>query len=129
MKTDSTNAWTTDLVPCVLPAGYRVIDKAEDGCKLEYRGMRDYHTVILSAAVELDQRRWLHVSVARPNALPSWELLKEVKQIFIGRNKQAVQVLPTEERYVNQHAYCLHLFHCLEDNDPVPDFTRGGPTL
>jgi hypothetical protein len=123
------NAWTTDLIPRVLPSGYRIMDETEDGARLEYRGMRGYHTVILSAAVELDQRRWLHVSVATPTKLPSWELLKEIKQIFIGRNKQAVQVMPTEERYINLHPYCLHLFHCLEENDPVPDFTRGGPTL
>ncbi len=121
--------WSSDLIPHILPVGYHLNSENDDGAAFEYQGVRGYHTVIISAAIELDQRRWLHVSVATPSKLPTWEQLKFVKEVFIGRNKQAIQVLPSEARYVNQHPYCLHLFHCLEDSDPVPDFTRGGPTL
>lgn len=123
------DAWTTDLIPRVLPSGYRISVRSDDGCHLEYRGLNGYHSVILSAAYEQDGRRWLHVSVATPTKLPSWDLLKQVKDIFIGREKQAIQVLPSEASYINLHPHCLHLFHCLEENNPVPDFTRGGPTL
>lgn len=117
------------FLPHVLPVGYTTDEVSEDGAKYVYRGMHGYHTVIVSAAVELDGREWLHVSVATPSKLPSWDLLKFVKEIFIGRNRQAIQVIPGEAKYVNIHPNCLHLFACLSESDPVPDFTRGGTTL
>lgn len=30
-----------------------------------------------------------------------------------------------EDKYINLHPTCLHLWHCL-DGDVVPDFARGG---
>lgn len=45
-----------------------------------------------------------------PEALPSWEDLRRVKDIFIGREVEAYQVLPKESEYVNVHPFCLHLW-------------------
>lgn|GEM_PF-1457515 len=70
-------------------------------------------------------REWLHLSVARRNRLPSWEDLKLVKKVLAGPERQAIQVIPRDSEYVNQHAFCLHLFVCLGD-DPVPSFTHEG---
>lgn len=118
-----------DFLPKVLPSGYSEETITEDGARYIYQGMRGYHTVILSGATELDGRVWLHLSVATPTKLPSWELLKFVKDCFLGPKRQAIQVLPSEERYINQHPYCLHLFTCISDDDPIPDFTHGGSSL
>jgi hypothetical protein len=71
-----------------------------------------------------DGKWWLHVSVSHPHKLPTWAELKEVKELFIGRDKKAIQILPNEKEYVNMHPYCLHLFH--SDEDGLPDFTHGG---
>lgn len=86
---------TLEFLPIVLPSGYRKTSSSDDGASYEYRGLRGYHTVIVSAATE----------------------------------RQSIQVLPSEAKYINQHPFCLHLFTCLSDSDPIPDFTRGGSTL
>ncbi len=115
-------------IPRVLPAGWRKLESGYDGAVFEYSGIRGYMTVILSTARERDGRKWLHVSVAHPEKIPSWDTLKTVKTIFIGRNRVALQVLPSETEYVNHHPFCLHLFTCLDGN-VTPDFTRGRGTL
>ena len=73
-----------------------------------------------------DGKWWLHVSCANTESerLPTWDDLKEVKNIFIGRFKKAIQILPDEKKYVNQNPYCLHLFHYAKDG--LPDFTHEG---
>jgi hypothetical protein len=86
-------------------------------------------SVIVSAAVELDGKKWLHLSVSSPHIIPSWETLKEVKNIWIGHHRQAIQVLPSQKKWINIDPNCLHLFCCLDEPDPVPDFTRGGDSL
>ena len=85
-------------------------------------------TVIVSGRIELDGRPWLHVSFAHGRHLPSWEELRLVKDAFIGKGKQAVQVLPAEAKHVNFNPYCLHLWHCASlRGDGLPDFTDGLP--
>jgi hypothetical protein len=80
--------------------------------------------VIVSGMVEGDGKRWLHVSVSRAGRLPSWEDLGTVKNEFIGKDKVAIQVFPTEDKYVNFHPHVLHLWHCV-DGESIPDFTFG----
>ena len=65
-----------------------------------------------------------YVSVSRQSRLPTWRDLTECKDIFVGRDRKAIQVLPEESEYVNVHQFCLHMWHCLE-GDSLPDFTRG----
>src|SRR3990167_1384383 len=81
-------------------------------------------TVICSARVERDGRRWMHVSCSRPSSLPTWEDLRLVKDTFIGIERKAIQVLPPQSEYVNLHPYVLHLWSCL-DGDGLPDFREG----
>ncbi len=109
-------------VPRVLPADWSKRWDIGAGCFLR----RDYLRVIMS--VELkggDPRRWLHVSLSRDTGLPSWEDLREVKRIFIGRDRKAIQVLPPEDEYVNMNPHVLHLWCCLNE-DVLPDFRRKG---
>jgi len=68
-----------------------------------------------------DNEWWRHASCSREDRLPSWEDLREVKKLFIGRDSKAVQVLPAESEYVNLHPYVLHLWSNL-DRDLLPDF-------
>lgn len=81
---------------------------------------------IVSGTMELDGRRWIHVSFSRRDRMPSYDDVVLVKRLFIGRDRKAIQVHVPESEHVNIHRYCLHLWHCV-DGDGLPDFrARGG---
>lgn len=88
-----------------------------------WRKIGDDLQVLVSQSVEADGRMWLHVSMSRPSRLPTWQDVRRVKDAFIGKDKKAIQVLPSDREYVNIHPHVLYLFHCL-DGDPLPDFRR-----
>ena len=113
------------VLPRVLPASYQQMDRTVDGVAYV---RRDGLSVIVSVARELDGKRWLHVSCARAKQLPSWQDLRDLKDLFIGAERTALQVLPPANKHVNIHPFCLHLFSCL-DGDVTPDFTGGGDTI
>ncbi len=62
---------------------------------------------------------WLHVSVSRGHKLPSWTDMREAKDIFIGRERCAIHMIPPDEFWVNLHPHTLHLFTRL-DGPTVP---------
>ncbi len=119
MKTTSERKYYPELVK--VPDCWRVIQRDVCGfpALMHPLGLR----AIVTVAKESDGKRWMHVSLSRPDRLPTWEDLKLVKSTLIGKDKLAIQVLPPEAEYVNTHPYCLHLWHCL-DGRAVPDF-RG----
>jgi hypothetical protein len=112
--------WAEALLPRVLPVGWKVVRDMP----LSY-GRDDGLLVLVSGRVEADGKRWLHVSCSRPNRLPNWRDLRDVKELFVGPSRLAVQVFPPKEQHVNIHPYVHHLWHCL-DGDPVPDFRYKG---
>lgn len=115
-----------DFLPRVLPATWRVIESRPDGAAFARgEGLR----VIASSAIELDGKRWLHVSCSRAVRLPTWDDLGDVKALFIGPGRYAYQVFPPASKHVNLHSYCLHLWCCLDGDAVLPDFTRGGGTI
>lgn len=120
-----------DWLPETLPAGWVEQDLFQGvghhwGRVYLYR---DTTSVIIGCARYGDGKRWLHVSVARRNKqLPTWELYTQVKDLFIGPERTALQILAPRSKWVNQHAGCLHLYHCL-DGDVTPDFTGNGETI
>ena len=110
---------TEEMAPRVLPPGWRRL--SDPGNKwLTNDGLS-----VICSAEQVDDRRWWHVSFARQNRMPSWEDLRKVKDVFVGKSRTAIQVLPSEDKYVNYHPYCLHLWSCL-DADGLPDFRRLG---
>lgn len=123
MNDTASRHWTT-VLPKFLPAGWSPVEERMDGYCYDRPGIGGNLRVIASVNKQLDNKDWLHVSFSRPDRLPSWDDLKEVKELFIGKDKTALQVLPPEANFVNIHPYCLHLWHCL-DGDVTPDFTQG----
>ena len=81
--------------------------------------------VIWSVARENDDRFWMHVSVSRPNRLPSYSDMTRVKDLFVGTERAAYTVLASANKHVNIHPNCLHLWAVAEGDDPLPDFSRG----
>src|SRR5687767_12864978 len=61
---------------------------------LHYRKIGDNLLVVWSASRERDGRRWIHASCSRPSKMPSWEDVREMKDVFIGKGRRALQVLP-----------------------------------
>lgn len=86
-------------------------------------------SVIWSIATEQDERIWLHVSVARPARLPSYSDMARVKRLFIGPDQFAYSVWAADTEHVSIHDNCLHLWHPLTGELPLPDFTRGTGTI
>jgi hypothetical protein len=70
--------------------------------------------VLRSLSTTGDGTKWVHVSVAHPKRLPTWEELSKAKNDFIGEDREAYQVLASNEDHINAHAYCLHLWAPLD---------------
>lgn len=94
-----------------------------------YRKDSEGLLVLISCAERADRKRWLHVSVSRRDTkMPTWEQMSQVKRVFIGDERTALQIMPPKGKHVNIHPACLHLWHCL-DGEVTPDMTAGGETL
>lgn len=111
-----------DVAPRVLPPQWECLPYMIGG--LTFRQKQNGLGVILRVE-EHGGARWLHVSCSFVDRLPTWDHLRAVKDLFVGRDRKAISVLPCEAEYVNAHPFCLHLWSPLE-RDPLPDFRRGG---
>ncbi len=116
------------MLPRVLPPNWREERAAGFDGVYSSPSLR----VIFSAGVEEDGKRWAHVSVSRADkTLPSWLDLVEVRDVFLGREQLAVQVLPPRSEHYNIRTgiEVMHLWAPL-DGSPLPNFLRArGGTL
>lgn len=53
---------------------------------------------------------WDHVSVSRRDRCPTWEEMDTVKRLVFRDDEIAVQFHVNDERKINRHEYCLHLW-------------------
>lgn len=114
--------------PRILPAQWIEMDRDDaGGARYFCRAMS--LLALLSCAIELDGRAWLHLSVSHQQRIPRWTEMAEVKRVFLG-DREAYQVMPAPSRYVNINARVLHMFALLDDKAvALPDFTRGTGSL
>ncbi len=120
----------------ILPApvsGFHEVDGRPWSTDREYGRAYAQHPgglrICVTASIEADRKRWLHVSVShRGGRLPTWREMCEVKDTFCGPERTAYQVHPPTDKHVSIHHACLHLF-CPLDGSVTPDFTRGGETI
>lgn len=108
-----------DILPKVLPAGWsELMPMTIQQGGSEMNAFVTLNLVIgLKVIVSIDNidgQEWHHVSVSRETRLPSWDDMHAVKNLFIGREKVAIQLLPKESDYVNFHNYVLHMWHRLD---------------
>lgn len=107
------------LLPMVIPAGWEHCPSLQIGPLFAEVAMRHDGLKILASRDVDGDVHWLHISVSHPRRYPTWEELRFVKDTFIGKDKEAVQIFPREQDYVNVHKNCFHLWHCLT-GDTVP---------
>ena len=120
-------------IPTLLPSTWRETpERWSQGVSRTYARVYRKTTgllVLMSAATWGNGKPWLHVSVSRSDGkIPDWQTMSEVKRLFIGDERTALQVMPPKAKHVNIHPGVLHLYHCL-DGEVTPDFTGGGETI
>ncbi len=115
-----------ECMPRILPAAWSEMPAAEHNMEGRVFSRSDGLRVIATVAIEKDDRRWLHVSCSRRARIPSYEDLAAVKELFVGRDRLALQVFPPAAEHVNYHPHTLHLWSPLTGERPTPDFRRGG---
>lgn len=118
------NIWITKHLKSPIPGEWQLLEIRLDG----YMFKRKQITVIISGSIELDNKRWIHLSIAHPKRMPKWSELVELRDIFLGSDKLCIQVLPAKSKHVNIHKFCLHIWHCVDGN-LLPDFTQGMNTI
>lgn len=112
--------------PKNLPQNWRTIrlSEIEQQPYGVYRS-RNGLAVIISCCRYEDNKNWIHLSISRKDKLPSWSEFVQVKEIFLGKESTAIQVIPPRSQWVNDHPFCLHLWQCLDETS-IPDFRIEG---
>lgn len=107
-----------------IPSGFKVLEDSPHSCMMigKIHGVK--YSVIITDRIEQDAKSWLHVSVASPNRMPDYNVMKFVKAVFMPKLLDAYEVHAKKSNHVNIHENCRHLWCCL-DGDVLPDFTQG----
>lgn len=123
-----------------VPPSWSVLRRVESGAYFKRGSLQVGYTVQRYGTSDV----WCHVSVCgrrgqsagpfdpRHDAtyyLPGFEELKRVKNDFIGPDRWAYQVFPSEKDYVNHHPCVLHLYALMDGKPALPDFTMGLGTI
>ena len=74
-----------------------------------------------------DGAGWEHVSVVWSRAVPTWEMMCQVKALFWDPDDCVLQYHPPESDYVNAHPHCLHLWRPVGVDLPRPPAWMVGP--
>ena len=115
--------WAEGLFP-LSPPGWTRLPYSPLRGDFCYRYDANPMSVICSAKVEADGKRWLHVSVARPSKTPNYADMCRVRDDFLGTERKAIHVFVPPSEHYNYHKHCLHLWSCL-DGDGLPDFRNA----
>jgi hypothetical protein len=121
-------ALTLKYAPVSLPTGWALIN-LPPGHPLE--GLRVYARKgglkVLFSVDNLhgDGKTWIHVSMSKEFHLPTYDDMCSVKSIFIGDDRQALQIFPKKSEWINIHPFTLHLWCCVE-GDNLPAFGKEG---
>lgn len=79
-----------------------------------------------------DGEGWQHVSVSlsadhrKVERCPTWEEMCFVKSLFWDDEESVMQLHPPKSQWVNNHAYCLHLWKPDVVEIPLPDSLMVG---
>jgi hypothetical protein len=108
-----------DQIPFKL---YRQVEQREDGCMF----ISNNKLCVIISGEEHNGKKWIHLSLSRNSRVPDYKDITRIKKHFIGDHNKAVMVFPEDKYHVNMHPYCLHLYHCVGNEDGLPEFGRYG---
>lgn len=113
--------------PRVLPAGWSIrASGSVYAPKFYTRGTSQQALLVAMSAMRHDTHgAWLHVSASYADRVPTWATMCELKDLFIGPDRVAIQLHPRRAAHANLHPHCLHLWARL-DADAAPDFRTMG---
>lgn len=124
-KTGDDREWVKSYLPTVLPAHWEVLTRSKHGLSAQARSGL---TVMLSGVKEVDEKRWLHLSVSHAKRLPNWSEIVTAKETFLGRDVEGIVKLAARSQWVNLMPFCMHVWCCV-DGEVTPDFTHGTGTI
>jgi len=117
-----------DFLPKILPEYViKIPVKSIDGVTYMKKGLTSGLSIIISIAIQSDNKRWIHLSCCRRTndsgkmRLPNYEDVIWLKDFFVSDNRKAIMIFPEKINHVNL-GEVLHLFCCL-DEDPLPEFS------
>lgn len=117
--------WVASYLPTELGYRWDVFSRSKAGmtaiCK---NGL----VVMMSGCTEMDDKRWLHLSVSREDRIPNWDEIVYVKETFLGKDTEGIVKLAPRSQWVNLMPYCMHIWHCV-DGEVTPDFAHGTGTI
>lgn len=94
-----------------------------------YKGIKAKPIILYvhdSITLEDDFKLWWHLSISRADRkMPTYQNLALVREKVMG-DRWCIQYFPPQSQYVNDHPTCLHLWHCLEEDEVLPDFRKLG---
>lgn len=82
--------------------------------------------VLASIDRAADGTEWTHVSLSHRDRIPLYEELAKAKELFIGKEREAVQLFPPASEHVNHHPHTLHLWSRV-DGRVMPDLRKYEP--
>lgn len=115
---------TREHCPLVLPPQWRE-EVFAPMARMFHRHDRLKVIYSVTCLIPGDSRPWIHLSLSRPDRIPSYEDMACVKKLFIGEERQAIQVFAPRAKHINIGKNVLHLWCCLE-GDGLPDFGGYG---
>lgn len=94
----------------------------------EYNGAfiipREKNRFVVVASNGLD---WEHVSLSLMNnsgeplnRAPKWSEMCELKELFFESDETVIQIHPSDDEYIDQHPYTLHLWRPMTKEIPTP---------
>lgn len=114
--------WLTKRMPSKLPAGVSQ-QRSTVQCAYAYWSASKRMSILVSALYEVaNGNRWIHLSIAKRHAMPSYEDLAWAQRVFVGRDVTGYQVFAAEDKHVTIHDQCLHVWTPLDGTDRFPDF-------
>ena len=78
---------------------------------------------IVASGADADDKMsqgWEHVSVSTRRRPPNWQEMCFVKDLFWDDQECVIQFHPPKSEYVNNHAYCLHLWRPIDGHVRLP---------
>jgi len=82
--------------------------------------------LLIMASAGDETVRWEHVSVSIKRRPPNWQEMCFAKALFWEPAEAVMQLHPPEADYVNNHAYCLHLWRPIGQAIPLPPASLVG---